>query len=173
MDEKHEHEQYFFDAPTLAHLAGYVARYDNPCCVCAPALGQELESRGVHVTTLDIDERFATLRGFRRFDLEKPDWLGERFGLIVCDPPFYGVSLSRLFRTLRMLSLYNYEQPLLVSYLVRREAKFRAVFAPFHLGATGFRPGYQTVEKVPRNEIEFYGNVQLPLDQTTLDTATR
>jgi hypothetical protein len=161
MYELHENEQYFFDGPTLAFLGDFVARFANPCCLCAPLLGRELEARGVSVRTLDIDERFAGLRGFRRYDLYRPEWLGEEFGLIICDPPFYNVSLSQLFRAIRLLSRHNYGQPLLVSYLVRRAANVTGTFARFGLQPTGYRPGYQTVQKSERNEVEFFGNVPI------------
>jgi putative N6-adenine methyltransferase len=159
MYELHENEQYFFDKPTVTHLADFVQGYDNPCCLCAPLLGQELVRRGVRVRILDIDERFAHLDGFRRYDIYRPEWLGEEFGLIVCDPPFYNVSLSQLFAAIRMLSRNLYTQPLLVSYLARRSASVLGTFARFALEPTGYRPGYQTVQKAARNEIEFFGNL--------------
>jgi hypothetical protein len=159
MYELHENEQYFFDKPTLAHLVDFVSRYDNPCCVCAPLLGQELVKRGVQVRILDIDERFAHLVGFRRYDIYRPEWLGEEFGLIVCDPPFYNASLSQLFAAIRMLARNDYTQPLLLSYLVRRSANVLGTFARFGLEPTGYRPGYQTVQKAERNDIEFFGNL--------------
>ncbi|HUS13423.1 MAG TPA: hypothetical protein VM536_00180 [Chloroflexia bacterium] len=159
MHERHENEQYFFDRPTLDHLAGVVAAYPNPCCLCAPLLGQELERRGVAVRTLDVDDRFATLRGFRHYDLCRPEWLGEEFGLILCDPPFFRVSLSQLFAAIRFLSRNDYRQPLLISYLSRRSANILGTFARFGLQPTGLHPGYQTVQTVARNEIEFFGNL--------------
>jgi len=159
MYELHENEQYFFDKPTLTHLADFVSAYDNPCCLCCPLLGKELVERGVSVRILDVDERFAGLEGFRRYDIYRPEWLGEEFGLIVCDPPFYGASLSRLFAAIRMLSRNLYTQPLLVSYLSRRSAAIMGTFARFNLQPTGYYPGYQTVQRVERNEIEFFGNL--------------
>lgn len=161
MYELHENEQYFFDRSTLEHLATFVSSYENPCCICCPLLGRELVNRGVAVRILDIDERFASLPGFRRYDLQRPEWLGEEFGIIVCDPPFYGLSLSRLFAGLRVLSRNLYSQPLLVSYLVRRSSSLMGTFARFNLEPTGYRPIYQTVQKATRNEIEFFGNLGL------------
>src|SRR5687768_13477140 len=58
MRERQEIEQYFFDTATLDHLARFAARFPNPCCLCTPSLGAELEARGVKAVTLDIDERF-------------------------------------------------------------------------------------------------------------------
>jgi hypothetical protein len=163
MHELHENEQYFFDRPTLDTLAGVVSGFATPCCVCAPLLGQALERRGVAVRTLDIDRRFAHLKGFVPYDIHRPHWLGEAFGLIVSDPPFFGVSLSQLFTALRLLSRYDYGQPLLVSYLGRRGSNLMGTFARFGLQPTGYRPGYQTVQAVARNTIEFFSNVSLDL----------
>jgi hypothetical protein len=159
MYELHENEQYFFDRPTIAHLADFLSAYDNPCCICCPLLGRELAERGVAVRILDIDERFANLPGFRRYDLYRPEWLGEEFGIIVCDPPFYNVSLSQLFAAIRMLSRNLYTQPMLVGYLVRRQSSILGTFSRFNLQPTGYRPQYLTVQKSERNEIEFYGNL--------------
>jgi hypothetical protein len=159
MHERHEHEQYFFDEPTLSRLADVVAPFENPCCLCAPMLGAALAKRGVAVRILDLDERFASLPGFRRYDLRQPEWLGESFGLIVCDPPFLNVSLGHLFAALRVLSCNDYRQPLLLSYLRRREARLLKTFARFRLAPTGFCPTYRTVEPAEKNEIAWYGNV--------------
>ena len=120
MDERHENEQYFFDAPTLARLADFLSGWNDACCLCAPLLGQHLAHRGVAVTILDIDERFADTPGFRRFDIYRPERLAQRFSLILCDPPFRKISLSQLFAAVRVLSHYDFAQPLLISYLRRR-----------------------------------------------------
>jgi hypothetical protein len=160
MHERHEYEQYFFDRPTLEHLADFVQpRFSQPCCLCAPLLGQTLVERGVGVTILDRDERFARLPGFRRYDLYRPEWLAETFDLIICDPPFFAVSLSQLFTAIRMLSHYDLGQPLLISYLHRRTANLLGTFAPFRLAPTGYSPTYQTVQAIERNEVEFFSNL--------------
>ncbi len=111
------------------------------------------------VATLDVDERFAHLRGFRRYDIYRPEWLGQQFGLIVCDPPFFKVSLSQLFGAIRTLSRNDYSQPLLLSYLCRRSANVLGTFARFTLEPTNYQPGYQTVQRAERNHIEFFGNL--------------
>ncbi len=171
MHERHEYEQYFFDAATLDTLAEAVAGFPDPCCLCAPRLGEALERRGVAVRVLDVDERFAGLRGFRRYDLYRPEWLGEAYGLIVCDPPFFRVSLAQLFRAIRLLSRGDCTQPLLVSYLARRAANLCGTFAPFGLEPTGYRPGYVTVqEQAGRNAVEFFANVPVPFPGTRRDS---
>jgi hypothetical protein len=42
MYELHENEQYFFDSRTLLHLTNFLSAWENPCCICAPLLGQGL-----------------------------------------------------------------------------------------------------------------------------------
>jgi hypothetical protein len=159
LDERHDNEQYFFDAATLQRLADYVSGWQRPCCLCAPLLGQHLARQGIAVRILDIDERFAGTPGFRRYDVYRPEWLQERFGLILCDPPFFKVSLSQLFAAIRMLSHNAFDQPLMLSYLRRRSEALLGTFAPFGLRATGFCPTYLTVEETERTATEFFSNV--------------
>ena len=159
MYELHENEQYFFAEPTLAHLATFLARFAAPCCLCAPLVGRRLAEQGVAVTILDIDERFAIVPGFRRYNLYRPEWLDQEFDIIVCDPPFFNVSLSQLFAAIRLISHNHFEQPLLITYLQRRSAAILGAFAPFGLQPTGYLPSYQTVQAIERNTIEFFGNL--------------
>ncbi len=159
MYEIHKHEQYFFDQATLDHLSDFLCLFTTPCCLCAPLLGAEVEKRGIEVTILDVYERFSNLRGFAHFDLYRPKWLGTCFDIILCDPPFYKVSLSQLFVALRTLSLNDFRQHLLLSYLTRRETNVLGTFSKFSLRPTGYYPQYQTVKKCERNEVQFYSNL--------------
>lgn len=159
MKEHREREQYFFDEDTVRRLADCLEVYENPCCLCAPMVGDELVRRGVDVTILDIDRRFADRPGFRFFDLEVPKWQGQEFGIILCDPPFFGVSLSRLMKAIRLLALNDDRQPLLLAYLKRRQAKILEVFEPFGLRPTGFLPTYRSVAKLGKFEVEFVSNL--------------
>jgi hypothetical protein len=159
MDERHENEQYFFDAPTLARLADFMSGWKDACCLCAPLLGQHLARRGVAITILDIDERFADTPGFRRFDIYRPERQAQRFSLILCDPPFHKISLSQLFAAIRVLSHFDFGQPLLVSYLKRRSAALLGTFAKFDLRPTGYCPKYLTVQDTERTAVEFFGNL--------------
>jgi hypothetical protein len=157
--ERQELEQYFFDDATLDHLARFVARFPDPCCLCTPTLGEELERRGVRTRTLDVDERFAYLRGFRHYDLTRPTWLGERYGIIVCDPPFLYVPLADLLRTVTILSLEDYRQPLLINYLSARATAITSMFSRFGLRPSGYRPGYRSIQNTGRNHMEFFSNL--------------
>ncbi len=159
MYEQHKLEQYFFDAPTIQHLADFVAQYKTPRCLCPPMLSTELEKRDIAVRTLEIDERFTTLNGYRQYNMYRPEWIGAAFDLIVCDPPFINISLSQLFTALRILSHYDYSHPLLVAYLARRGANLMHSFHRFNLQPIGYKPGYLTVQKTERSEIEFFGNL--------------
>ena len=159
MVEQHQREQYFFNQATITHLADFVQGFARPCCLCVPMVGRELVRRGVNVTILDSDERFADLTGFQKYDLYRPVWLEQNFDLILCDPPFFNVSLSQLFQAIRRLSRYDTSQSLLICYLKRREANLMGTFAAFNLQPTGYNPGYLTVQAADRNEIEFYSNL--------------
>lgn len=160
MEELRANEQYFFTDETVRRLADALERFERPCVLCAPQVGAELEQRGRAVATLDIDERFARLRSFRRWDVCRPSHLDERFDVILCDPPFFNASLSQLFAAVRMLAHFDFARPVMISYLKRREIAILSTFAPFHLQATGICPAYNTVKECERNEIEFYANFE-------------
>ena len=161
MYELHEHEQYFFDLPTLSGLAEFVRRagFSSPCCLCCPLVGQTFAAQKLPVHILDIDERFAATPGFARYDIYRPAWTGVSYDLIICDPPFFKVSLSQLFNAVRLLSRNDYNQPLLLCYLARRGANVMGTFSRFGLRATGLRSGYRTVQQSARNDIEFFSNL--------------
>lgn len=163
MIEKHEHEQYFWTPETVNGLADFLAEFEHPCCLCAPTVGAELARRGKLVTNLDRDTRFAEYAGFRPYDLYRPEYTKEKFDIILCDPPFFGMSLAQLFHGLRVLAQYDFAQPLFIAYLSRRAASIEGTFTPFGLRATGIRPVYITVQDSERNQIEFFTN--LPADR--------
>lgn len=164
MEERHELEQYFFDADTVTRFADLL-QAEKCCVLCAPTLGAELERRGADVTILDVDERFRHLKGFRHWDFYRPERLEKRFDLIFCDPPFFNVSLSQLFDAIRVLSHYDFTQRIVVSYLVRRRHAVMGTFKPFGLRPTGVHPGYRTVKKCERNDIELFANFAIGGDE--------
>ncbi len=161
MYEPHENEQYFFNNETVRHLADFVIEnsFALPCCLCCPLLGRELVARGIETRILDVDERFADVRGFQHYDLYRPRWTGEKYGIIICDPPFFKVSLAQLFGAVRVLAQHDFAQPLMLFYLSRRAVNVSGTFAKFDLRATGWQPGYQTVQRIERNQIEAFSNL--------------
>ncbi len=159
MHERHEHEQYFFLPATTEHLAGFAARFDRPCCLCAPSVGVALAARKVPAAVLEIDERFESTPGFVRWDVYRPRPLVERFGLILCDPPFLKVSLAQLFSAVRVLAGGELSQPLLLCYPRERAGALLGTFAPFGLRPTGYCPRYISVQAHGPMDIEFYGNL--------------
>lgn len=158
MLERHELEQYFWDTATIEWLCERLQRFVRPCCLGAPFLGRELVTRGVEVATLDIDERFSSIAGFVRWDMYRPSWIGDKFDVIVCDPPFWKVSLSQLFRAIRLLAHHDFAQPLLLCYPQRRAANLCGTFARFDLASTGRLATYLTVQSNENDPIEFFAN---------------
>lgn len=159
MYELHKNEQYFFDSKTISHLVSFLSRYDSIGLLCAPMLGKAFAGMSKQITVLDIDERFSNVPGFLQWDIYRPQQLPQTFQIIVCDPPFFNVSLSQLFNAVRILSHYDPGQKLLISYLHRRQHAIINTFSPFGLGSTGFYPSYVTVQKNEKNKIEFFGNL--------------
>lgn len=155
--ERHEREQYFFRPRAAAALCRALGEFENPCILCAPLVGAEMALR-TRVRVLDVDERFGHVPGFRRWDLYRPEYLGETFGMIFCDPPFFTVSLSQLFQGIRTLARFDTSTPVAITYLSRRATALMSVFAPFNLQPTGYRPEYLTVENDGRNTIEVFAN---------------
>ena len=162
-EEHHEREQYFFDAATLDELTRFVARFERPCLLCAPMLGRTLHRRGRDVRVLDVDRRFADVPGFVEWDVYRPRHLDEAFDLVVCDPPFFNVSLSQLFTAVRLLCRFDFGHRLMISYPVRRRGALLGTFAPFNLAPTGSRPEYLSVQRCGKNDIEFYANFETGL----------
>lgn len=161
MQERHENEQYFFDARTVERLVGILARFENPCCLCAPTVGKELAERKVSATILDIDVRFAFLTGFRHYDLTRPTYVTGRFGVILCDPPFFNLSLTELYTAIALLSHHDFSQPLLLAYVTRRKEALLRRFEAFGLRETGHVLGYNTVATTEKTTIELFANFEL------------
>lgn len=163
MQELHENVQYFFSEQTLEQFAALLKPFENPCVLCAPTLAQRLQQGSrKNICALDIDARFEkSLPGFRLWDLYKPTRITDRFDVIFCDPPFFNCSLSQLFTAIRMLSHFDYSQPLMICYLSRREQAILGTFAKFSLTATKIRASYRTVQDIEKNEIQLYSNIEI------------
>jgi len=156
--EDHESEQYFFDRATLDGLTELISAFERPCLLCAPMLGRHLHLQGRDVRVLDVDKRFADLPGFVEWDIYRPRHLDESFDLILADPPFFKVSLSKLFKAVRMLAGFDFSQKLAITYLARRASAIVGTFRPFGLKATGIRITYQSVTATGRNDIRLFTN---------------
>jgi hypothetical protein len=161
IDEDHSQEQYFFDRSTVLRLTGFIRSFQNPCCLCAPTVGEEFGKQGIPCRVLDADERFSRVPGFLKWDLYRPTPRPEeKYGIILCDPPFWKVKLSQLFRAVRILSGYDYRQPLLFCYLQRRSDALLSCFAQFGLSPTGCRVSYLTIPEGEKTEVRLYSNLE-------------
>jgi len=158
MIEDHSNEQYFFDDATRAWLVNWLQPFDSICLLCAPTLGSALIDAGKAPAILDIDERFAQLPGFIKWDIKRPTHVPQRFDVIFCDPPFFNVSLRVLRSAIEMLAHYDPTQKLALCYLTRRKAAVLKSFRAFGLRETVKRIGYESVVPGAKNEIELLGN---------------
>lgn len=166
MHEDHKHEQYFFDAPTVAKLAAFVRLFERPALLCCPMVGRKLHEDGVVVPVLDLDERFADLSGFVHYDIYRPSALPPGWvkpDLILIDPPFFKVRPDQLFHAVRHLSCGDLGVPLMVASNPTRAPAFMGTFTLFGLEPTGYRPSYVTVSDGVG--IEFLGSRNIPQDK--------
>ena len=158
MNELHENEQYFFSENSLNELTLMLSDFDNICCLCTPLLGKKLNELGKIISILDIDKRFSDMECFTYYDINRPKYLENNFDVIVCDPPFFNVSLDRLFKTIQMLSHYNYNQKLLIMYLERRQLNIMNTFCGFNILPYNYIPEYQTVKVCEKNRVIAFSN---------------
>jgi hypothetical protein len=159
--ENHQLRQFFFDPPTIKALAEFVNQYENPCCLCTPMVAKALHEKGRAVRVLDIDERFRFLPGFMLYNLYRPAYLQEDFDLVLVDPPFHAVGLGQLFKAIRVLSHFNFEQEILMTHLRRRSWGIEATFDPFRMKPTELSPRYQTARDCNgegRSRVIYYSN---------------
>lgn len=146
----------YFDDATREALADLLMPFRRACCLCAPTVAQALYKRGRVARVLDIDERFADLPGFRKWDLAKPQKLAEPFDIIAAAPPLGdGVEAAGVARAIGVLAR---PADRLLVVLPPRLADPEAM-APLGLVPTGVAAGYAH----PRGEpAEFYTNFALP-----------
>ena len=137
--EDHRLEQFYWDEPTRARLLDRLGEYRAPLLVGTPSLAVDAENAGLTTyTLLDVDERFAFLPGFRRYDLfddaETPEFDCDA---IFCDPPFANFELDQLKAALTRLvgaaSLagnlrWRGEPDLFMAYNAKREEELLQTF---------------------------------------------
>jgi hypothetical protein len=152
-----ELQQYMFHESCLTALADLVDGYQNPCCLCTPTLGRKLAQRGRVVRVPDVDDRFADLPGFRRFDVHAPENIDEAFDVIISDVPFLDFPLARMFDLIAKLSQGNFNQKLLMTYASQAGWKLVDSFQPFGIVATGYYPPYAL--EPDQKFVEFFGNL--------------
>ena len=168
MKELHENEQYFFTKEFEDQYVQLIVDYysnSTICCVCCPMIGKRLVEAGLDVTILDIDERFSSYSQFKCYDITKPKYLDIHFDVIICDPPFFNVSFGKLKKALQMLSHYDMNTAVILTYLLRREDTFIRKFSEFNLHRMNRQPQYQTVDVTdPKRDIRLYTNALIDED---------
>lgn len=155
-EKKQQLEQYFFDKETVRHLADILSLFSNPCCLGAPTVALELCDRGLACSLLDKDGRWGSYPGYVRYDIHQPKRLGQRFGIILTDPPFFEVTVQELFKAIRYLSDGDEAQQLLICHLVRRREDIVKRFRRYGVSPIEYYPGYCSVAN---NGIRLFGNV--------------
>jgi hypothetical protein len=125
--------QFFYSARTAEALVRLFDGYRHPCCLCTPRLAWEWHRRGRTVRLLDCDRRFATLPGFRAFDLLCPEPIGEEFDVVIVDPIFIPGRQLRRAVDLVVGPERIGRTDLFVTFPTEREAELVSSFAPYGL----------------------------------------
>jgi len=150
--------QFFFSAQTARALVQRFDRYRNPCCMCTPRLAHEWASRGRTVRLLDCDVRFATLPGFRRFDLLRPERIDEDFDLVIVDPIF--VPAEQLRRAVELVMppvVRGSTADLFITFPVERESELLAAFTGYGLMKTDVNLKHNNVKASADGAFGLYG----------------
>jgi hypothetical protein len=163
IEERREVEQYFWSERTVCNLASAIADMENICCLTTPALATALHEEGrAHVALLDIDERFAHLPCFCRFDLLCPTAVSSQIDVIVFDPPFFYIPLEQLKKAVLTLTNGRTNVPLLIAFLAREESQLLGAFRDFGLCRTKFSLEYANVKESKWANYALYSNIDLP-----------
>jgi hypothetical protein len=150
--------QFFFSKRTAGELVERLDRYRSPCCVCTPRLAWEWGQRGRSVRLLELDARFATLPGFRRFDLLSPAAMDEAYDMIIVDPIFISAfTLRRALDRVAGASVVD-ELALFVIFPVEREKELRTAFDRFQLHRLPFTLKHNNVKSSAQDRFALYGN---------------
>jgi hypothetical protein len=152
--------QFFYTAATARRLAASLDAYARPCCLCTPRLAWEWFVRGRTVRLLDYDQRFSSLPGFRRFDLLRPEPLGEDFDVIVVDPVYYPA--HTVARAVRVLMPSPPTAALYMSFPVQRESELLSAFADYGLRPLKTRLTWCNVKREDQGKFRLYGRAPLP-----------
>lgn len=158
--EDHRYEQFFFDPSTTRRLADLACTARDPLLVCLPSIAVALNERSRPARLLDRDMRFSGLPRMERFDLQSPDYIDGRHDLLMCDPPFANVELTRLVDTLDLLvataMVPSPEPALALCYTSSRDSALKSSFAAYDLQAVGAPLGYRSVSTATQSRIRLY-----------------
>jgi hypothetical protein len=160
--EKREYDQFFFSEECLKKLVGVVSNFNNPCALCVPTLGYELEKQGKQCRTLDIDARFSWLKGFKYYDMHLPTDFNEEYDLLLCDPPFK-LDVQQIFEAVNKLKREG--TTIIVSWYQSRLDQFLQAFSVLHIKPVGVTLSYRDNDICFYNESEArkFGKVSVEL----------
>lgn len=158
IEEKRDLEQYFFDKKTARKLFDIFVRkelFENKkCCfLCCPILAEIAKKYELEENTalFDIDERFDRFKNYKKFDLvsEKMEKELEKFDIIICDPPFFGVEINQLGKIIA--SLLKNDGKAYVIFLKRRGREFYRSMENmgFEVEKLDFKLDYETIKNAP------------------------
>lgn len=164
--ECHDLEQYFWTQDTVSRLTHALEFSMDCCCLVTPSLAQAWHNEGRDEVLLDIDDRFAYLPRYIKWDLQSPEPVdaggGRRFQIIVFDPPFFYIPIQQLFGAVMEVCASDASTKIMIGFLRREEPLLLTTFKVFQLRRTSFKLEYATVKPNKWTNYALYTNVDLP-----------
>ena len=162
--ENRELEQYFWTKDIVKKILHACEYITHRCCFTTPSLAEGFMIDGRDETLLDIDDRFAYLKYFEKFDIKNPhipDGSGD-FNIIVIDPPFFNITTKELFEATNMITNNNFNTKIIIAYLVRFEYPLLETFAPYGISETSTSLEYSHIKPNKWRNFKLYSNIDLP-----------
>lgn len=161
--ERHDLEQYFWTESTVDRLKKALFHfYEECCCLTTPTLAHSWHLEGREEYLFDIDRRFEYLPKFRYFNLITPENVEETFEVIIFDPPFFYISMEKMYEAVCKIVKDNFKTKILIGFLKREERELMRYFGVFGIKPTNFLLEYATVKPNKWKNYCLYSNIDLP-----------
>jgi 16S rRNA G966 N2-methylase RsmD len=162
--EKHEYEQFFWTKTTVEKLLKACEYIYECCCFTTPSLCEGFRLNDRDEVLLDLDERFNYFPKFEKFDIVNPHIPNGsgNFNIIVIDPPFFNVSVQKLFNATNIITNNNYKTNIIIAFIVRYEYTLLEVFKPYGISETSAKIEYAHIKPNKWKNFKLYSNIDLP-----------
>ena len=163
--ENRDNEQFFWTSDTVKRIMKATEYMYECCCFTTPSLAHAYHEQGREEKLLDIDERFAYLPRFEKFDIKDPHEPEEgagAFSVIVIDPPFFVTSLQELFDATNVITGHDYSTKIIIGFLIRYEKTLLEVFKPYGISETSASLEYAHIKPNKWRNFALYSNIDLP-----------
>lgn len=115
----------------IDEITVFASLFQNVACVGLDKIAQRLVDEGSNPSVLGLDESFEFIPGYRAWNLHRPVYIEPQFDVVIADVREIGV--PQAFESIRILSHFNFETPIVLVHEAERAAAFSRIFEPFNL----------------------------------------